>query len=136
MPRLMSPDERRVRMASIQRENTRPEMVVRRALWRLGARYRLHARELPGCPDVVMRRRRMAIFVHGCLWHLHENCKLARIPKSRPDYWPGKLARNKVRDRRNIDELRRLGWVVAVIWECETRNIDCLEESLRQFLAT
>jgi DNA mismatch endonuclease (patch repair protein) len=134
--RAMSPDERHRRMAAIQRENTRPEMTVRRMLWRLGARYRLHAAELPGRPDVVMRRARKALFVHGCLWHLHEGCPLARVPRSRPDYWPAKLARNKQRDRRNLAELHRLGWTVEVVWECETRDQTALERRLRPFLAS
>lgn len=133
--RAMSPAERRVRMAAIQRENTRPELVVRRLLWRLGARYRLHAKELPGRPDVVMRPARKAIFVHGCLWHLHEGCPLARVPRSQPDYWPAKLATNKERDRRNLEELRRLGWSVEVVWECETLDYKALEHRLRAFLA-
>lgn len=132
----MSPQERHARMAAIHRENTKPEMTVRRILWSLGARYRLHARDLPGKPDVVMRRRRKAIFVHGCLWHLHEGCHLARVPTSQPDYWPEKLARNKERDRRNLDELRRLGWSVEVVWECETKDQAALERRLRPFLAS
>jgi DNA mismatch endonuclease Vsr len=133
--RAMSPDERRLRMATIRRQNTKPELIVRRVLWRLGARYRLHAAELPGRPDVVMRRARKAVFVHGCLWHLHEGCPLARVPTSKPEYWPAKLTRNKERDRRNLAELRRLGWTVEVVWECETGNHAALERRLRPFLA-
>ena len=132
----MTPDERRSRMAAIQREDTKPELTVRRVLWRLGARYRLHAAELPGKPDIVMRRARKAIFVHGCLWHLHEGCPLTRIPTSRPDYWPAKLARNKERDRRNLEALRRLGWSIEVVWECETKDQAALERRLRPFLAS
>lgn len=132
--RAMTPDERRTRMAAIHREHTKPELVVRRALWRLGARYRLHAKELPGRPDVVMRPARKAVFVHGCLWHLHEGCPLTRVPRSRPDYWPAKLERNKNRDRGNLEELRRLGWSVEVVWECETRDQGALERRLRLFL--
>jgi DNA mismatch endonuclease, patch repair protein len=132
----MSPDERHTRMAAIHRENTKPEIAVRRILWRLGARYRLHARDLPGKPDVVIRRLRKAVFVHGCLWHLHDGCPLARVPTSRPDYWPAKLARNKQRDQHNLAELRRLGWSVAVVWECETKDQAALERRLRPFLAS
>lgn len=130
----MSPDLRRQVMSSIRRENTKPELIVRRILWRLGARFRLHGRDLPGRPDVVMRSRRTAIFVHGCLWHLHEGCRLARPPKSQPHYWPAKLARNKERDRQNLRRLREQGWLVEIIWECETRDLEALERRLRQIL--
>ena len=123
-------------MASIRGTNTKPEMAVRRVLWRLGVRYRIHATELPGQPDVVMRKARKAIFVHGCLWHLHDGCRLVRIPSSRPDYWPVKLTRNKQRDRRNLSDLHRLGWSVKIVWECETRDQAALERRLRPFLAS
>ena len=83
----------------------------------------------------MMRPARKAVFVHGCLWHLHEGCSLARVPTSRPDYWPEKLARNRERDRRNLEELRRRGWSVMVIWECETKDQRALERRLRAFLA-
>jgi DNA mismatch endonuclease, patch repair protein len=135
MPRKLTPGVRHKVMASIRREHTKPEIIVRRMLWNLGARYRLHAKDLPGKPDIVMRSKRKAIFVHGCLWHLHGGCKLARIPKSRPDYWPTKLSRNVARDVRNIAELRRLGWQVEVIWECETQNLERLADRLRQLLS-
>jgi DNA mismatch endonuclease (patch repair protein) len=131
----MSPDRRAAMMASIRHKDTKPELAVRRILWRLGARYRLHAKELPGRPDIVMRPKRVAILVQGCLWHLHEGCKLARIPKSRPDYWPSKLARNKERDQRNLKELGRLGWRAEVIWECETSDSARLERRLSQLLS-
>jgi DNA mismatch endonuclease Vsr len=134
--RTMSASERRDRMASIRRENTKPEIIVRRILWRLGARYRLHAKKLPGRPDVVLRRRRLVIFVHGCLWHLHDGCPLARVPKSRPDYWPLKLAGNRARDQRTQEELRRAGWKVEVVWECETRDLKSLSQRLAQTLAS
>lgn len=128
--RVMSPAERARVMRSIRSTNTKPEIIVRRILWQLGGRYRLHSGDLPGRPDIVMRSRRLAILVHGCLWHLHEDCKLARVPKSRPDYWPAKLQRNKERDRRNLTELRQLGWVPEVIWECETRDMLRLRDKL------
>lgn len=122
-------------MSAICSRDTAPELRVRRALWRHGLHYRLHAKNLPGRPDIVLRSRRIAIFVHGCLWHLHENCKLVRVPRSRPDYWPAKLARNKARDARNIEELQSLGWTVYVIWECETLHPERLEARLSQLLA-
>ena len=130
----MSPAERTRVMRSIRSTNTKPEIVVRKMLWRLGGRYRLHQADLPGRPDIVMKSRRLAILVHGCLWHLHEDCKLARIPKSRPDYWPAKLQGNKERDVRNLNALRHLGWAPEVVWECETRDPERLRDRLRQIL--
>jgi len=121
-------------MRSIRSTNTKPELVVRRILWQLGSRYRLHKADLPGRPDIVLKSRRLAILVHGCLWHLHEDCKLARVPKSRPEYWPAKLQRNKARDVRNLSELLRLGWVPEVVWECETRDPRRLRDRLRRIL--
>ena len=129
-PRTLPPVERTRVMRSIRSTNTKPELIVRRALWALGVRYRLHSGDLPGRPDIVMRSRRLAILVHGCLWHLHEGCKLARVPKSRPDYWPRKLQGNQERDRRNLTELRGLGWTPEVVWECETRDTQRLRERL------
>ena len=128
--RVMPPALRTRVMRSIHSTGTKPELIVRRILWALGGRYRLHSRDLPGRPDIVLRSRRLAILVHGCLWHLHEGCKLARMPKSRPDYWPSKLHGNKERDRRNEAELRRLGWAPEVIWECETRDAQRLRDRL------
>lgn len=121
-------------MRAIKSSDTKPELAVRRMLTRLGYRYRLHVATLPGKPDIVFPRRRLALFVHGCLWHLHENCPLARVPKSKPNYWPAKLARNKSRDARNRRDLERLGWRAAVIWECETRDPAQLEQRIRQAL--
>jgi len=107
-------------MRSIRSTNTRPELIVRRLLRTLRMHYRVHARELPGRPDIVNRRARVAILVHGCFWHQHDGCALARVPRSRPDYWPRKLARNRERDQINIRKLAGEGWRVLVIWECET----------------
>lgn len=133
--RVVSPPVRLRVMRSIKSSNTKPELAVRRVLTRLGYRYRLHVKTLPGKPDIVFSSRRLAIFVHGCLWHLHEECSLARIPKSRPDYWPAKLARNKLRDAKNREDLKRLGWRSEVIWECETADPTRLEQRVRQALA-
>jgi DNA mismatch endonuclease Vsr len=133
--RLSDATRKRV-MQSIRAKDTKPEMIVRRLLFGLGARYRLHANDLPGRPDIVMRSRWLAIQVHGCFWHLHESCRLTRIPRSRPDYWPAKLQGNKARDARNLAALRGLGWRVLVVWECETRSPERLVEALRQFVQT
>lgn len=111
-------------MARVKGKNTKPEIKVRRALHAAGLRFRLHAQTLPGKPDIVLSSRRIAIFVHGCFWHRHPDpdCKLARLPKSRLDFWLPKLDANRERDTRNENELRRLGWDVRTIWECELDN--------------
>ena len=117
-------------MAGIKGRDTKPELVVRRIAHRLGLRFRLHRRDLPGRPDLVFPRRRLAVFVHGCFWHRHDDCRYAYTPKSRVDFWIRKFAENVARDRRNEEALRELGWRVLVIWECITRN----EEVVRQYL--
>ena len=123
-------------MSKIKGKDTKPELLVRRLTHRLGYRYRLHRKSLPGRPDLVFGPRRKVIFVHGCFWHRHEDsdCKLARLPKSRLDFWLPKLDANKERDERNIFELRKLGWDVLVFWECQTRNEDEMERLVTQFL--
>lgn len=131
----LSPEKRLRVMRSIRDKNTRPELIVRQILWGLGARYRLHATDLPGRPDIVMRSRRAVILVHGCFWHLHEGCALARVPRSRPEYWPMKLLRNRDRDQHNSKELARLGWRTLVVWECEIRRLDTLRDRLKTFIA-
>ena len=132
----LSPASRSNRMSKIKAKDTKSELRVRRLVHRLGYRYRLHRRSLPGSPDLVFGPRRKAIFVHGCFWHRHDdpNCKLARLPKSRLDFWVPKLEANKTRDRRNALDLRKLGWNVLVIWECQTRNEDEMERLITQFL--
>src|SRR6218665_568865 len=101
-------------MASIRSSNTRPEIAVRRALHAKGLRFRLHRKDLPGKPDIVLPRHRLAVFVHGCFWHQHPGCRLASKPKSRHDYWEPKLAGNVARDFRATGQLEALGWRVAV----------------------
>lgn len=128
--------ERSERMARVAGKNTVPEMIVRRLVYGLGYRYRLHGRDLPGRPDLVFGRRRKVIFVHGCFWHRHPDpsCKLARLPKSRLDFWRRKLEANRERDLRNEKSLRALGWKTLVIWECELGDRAALERRLRFFL--
>ena len=108
-------------MAAIRSTGTKPEMLVRSLVHRLGYRFRLHARDLPGKPDLVFRSRRKVIFVHGCFWHQHAklSCKIGRAPRSNLGYWAGKLARNVTRDANNIEALKSSGFRVLVIWECE-----------------
>jgi DNA mismatch endonuclease (patch repair protein) len=128
------PAERSEIMARVHAKNTRPEMLVRRLVFAEGYRYRLHERKLPGCPDLVFRGRTKVIFVHGCFWHRHEKCALARMPKSRLDFWQPKLTANKERDARNKKLLTKDGWKVLTIWECQLNNIDRLKRTIRRFL--
>jgi DNA mismatch endonuclease, patch repair protein len=118
---IVSAQTRSRMMAGIGPRNTRPELLVRRLLFAAGFRYRLHRRDLPGAPDIVLPRHRLAIFVHGCFWHQHPGCPLAKMPASNRAFWKDKLDRNQQRDCRNIEKLRSLGWRVLVIWECATR---------------
>ena len=122
-------------MARVRNKDTRPEMVVRRLVYALGYRYRLHDPRLPGKPDLVFWGRRKAIFVHGCFWHRHEGCPLARLPKSKQDFWIPKLSANKERDQRNLAELQEKGWDVLVVWECELSDLDSLRKRISRFLS-
>lgn len=130
----LSPDERSEIMARIRSKNSRPELTVRKLVFALGYRYRLHAKDLPGQPDLVFRPRSKVIFVHGCFWHSHARCSIAHIPKSRRDFWVPKLEGNKVRDRRNMRALTRHGWKVLTIWECQLRDTGRLEVMIKRFL--
>lgn len=123
-------------MSSVRAKNTRPEMLVRRMLHGWGYRYRLHAKELPGKPDIVFRRRRLAIFVHGCFWHRHPDpaCRLARMPKSRLDFWQPKLEGNRSRDEAAVAALQAMGWKVLLVWECQLRDREQLGNMLRRFI--
>jgi DNA mismatch endonuclease, patch repair protein len=122
-------------MSAIRSKNTGPELTVRRLVHGLGFRYRLHRRDLPGKPDLVFGPRKKIIFVHGCFWHQHSDtaCLDGRLPKSRTEYWHGKLARNVERDRLNREALESSSWEVMTIWECETSRPD-LSDRLRAFL--
>ena len=129
-----SVDQRRRIMKSVKQKNTRPEMTVRRLLHAMGYRFRLHKTELPGRPDIVLRRWRTAIFVHGCFWHVH-GCSKGRPPKSNLDYWLPKLALNVKRDQDNSQRLRSLGWNVLVIWQCELADLNSVAARIRGELA-
>lgn len=132
----LSREERSRRMSRVWGENTKPEMVVRRILHGEGYRYRLHRKDLPGRPDIVFVSRRKVIFVHGCFWHRHEGCSLARLPKTRLDFWVPKLEANRLRDIKCQEALRLEGWQVLVVWECELkkRDLPSLSERLAAFL--
>lgn len=111
-----------------------PEVGVRSLVHRLGFRFRLHQKKLPGSPDIVLTRHKKVIFVHGCFWHQHTRCREGRVPGTRRDYWVPKLAGNVRRDRRNLRSLRREGWECLVVWECELKQPDKLDRRLRRFL--
>lgn len=135
MPRYdpLSTAERSERMSRIRNANTKPEMIVRRLVHGMGYRYRLHARELPGKPDLVFRSRKMVIFVHGCFWHQH-GCLQYRQPRTRRAFWEPKLAKNKERDAEVKRQLCKLGWRVMIIWECQIKKAPILEKRIKRFL--
>lgn len=130
----VEPDVRRANMRAILSKGMKPEMAVRRLVHSMGYRYRLHRHDLPGRPDMVFPGRRKVIFVHGCFWHQHVNCKRAHRPRSNLAYWGPKLRRNRERDATNRTRLAGLGWQVHVIWECEVQRSDALVQRLREFL--
>ena len=130
----LSPEERSEIMARVRSKNSRPELAVRKLTFALGYRYRLHVRDLPGCPDLVFRPRRKVIFVHGCFWHRHANCARARMPKSNLDFWADKLEGNRKRDDKNRRALAREGWQVLTIWECQLKNPARIEGRIRRFM--
>ena len=121
---VVSPADRSRMMAGIKGKNSQPELLVRRMLFASGYRFRLHRRDMPGTPDIVMPRRKVAIFVHGCFWHHHQGCRYAKMPATRPDFWKAKLEANVERDRRAVDKLQALGWRVLCVWECSTRDAE------------
>ena len=109
-------------MAGIKGKNTKPELLVRSLLHRLGYRFRLHRKDLPGRPDIVLPKHRAVILVHGCFWHGHDNCPLYRLPKSRQHFWAAKIEQNKARDAANLERLLASGWRVAELWECAVKG--------------
>ena len=133
-PDTLTPSERSERMARIRGRDTRPERRVRSILTDLGFRYRLQYSKLPGRPDIAFPGRRKVIWVHGCFWHRHTGCALARLPKSRLDFWKPKLEENRSRDLRNETEVREAGWDTLVVWECELSDESALVARLRGFL--
>ena len=120
-------------MSRVRSRNTTPELRVRRATHSLGLRFRLHRNDLPGKPDLVFPRWKVAVFVHGCFWHRHEGCKKATSPKSRENYWQPKFKGNVERDRRAVSELEALGWRTLTIWQCETIDDASLTRILSKF---
>lgn len=132
---IVSPEKRSRMMAGIKGKNTKPEMVVRKLVHRMGYRFRLHRKDLPGSPDLVFPRLRRVIFVHGCFWHQHPGCRLAYTPKSNTQFWHDKLTANTSRDAMAVMALDALGWKVLIVWECEISNLPALAQRLNSFLA-
>jgi DNA mismatch endonuclease, patch repair protein len=125
-------ERRSALMSRIRGKDTAPERMLRRAIHRAGYRYRLHVKQLPGCPDLVFAKEKKAIFVHGCFWHVHPGCRLGRLPKSNLRFWKPKLEGNRERDQRNIRKLRRMGWKVLIVWQCKLKSADrCLSRVAR-----
>lgn len=120
-------------MRRVRQRDTDPELTVRRVLSELGARYRVNVSSLPGSPDIVNQRQRVAILVHGCFWHRHEGCRLATTPKTNAEFWTSKFSANRERDGRKLGELENLGLRVLVVWQCETSDVERLRERLRTF---
>lgn len=129
-------EKRSFNMSKIKGKNTRPEMSVRRWLWKNGYRYRLHSSDLPGKPDIVFRSKQAVIFIHGCFWHRH-GCKYSSMPKTHQDFWMSKFQHNIERDRKNLALLKSEKWEVLILWECEIKKWECLAEpKLKEFLAS
>jgi len=122
-------------MSHIRSKDTKPEMAVRSLLHRMGYRFRLHKRDLPGCPDIVLPKYKSVIFVHGCFWHLHEGCRDGTVPKTQHEKWKLKLERNVERDELHYEELQKMGWKVLVVWECEVeKQLDMVKYKIVDFL--
>src|SRR5271169_2803158 len=135
MTDVYSAQKRSAVMRQVKGKDTAPELVVRGLIWSLGGRYRLHRRDLPGKPDIVLTRRRLAVFVHGCFWHGHDCARGARVPKANRDYWLGKVGRNRERDIASKAALEAKGWRVETIWECELKDRTALEARVKGWLS-
>ena len=123
-------EQRSRNMSAIKSKNTKPEIKVRKVLHSMGYRFRLHSKDLPGSPDIVLPKYKTVIFVHGCFWHRHENCKYASTPKTRKEFWNKKFTENKKRDLEIQEKIKILDWRSVVIWECETKNIENLRDKI------
>ena len=130
----LTKSERSKNMAAIRSKNSAPEVAVRKLLFSEGFRFRIHDKKLPGKPDIVLKKYRTVIFVHGCFWHQHENCKRANMPKSNLDYWAPKIMRNVVRDKEHSKTLKEKSWQAIVVWECETKDKERLKNKLVELI--
>ncbi len=128
----ISKEKRSKIMRSIRPKNTRPELFVRKLLTAMGCRYRLHRKDVPGCPDIAFIGKKKAIFVHGCFWHAHEGCPISHVPDS--PFWQQKLAANKARDKRAVSDLESMGWRSMTLWECQLRDQQRVMAVLKRFL--
>jgi DNA mismatch endonuclease (patch repair protein) len=133
----LTKEERSANMSKIRSKDTLPEIRIRKTLWRMGYRYRLHCKQLPGKPDIVITKQKIIIFVHGCFWHRHENCIEASRPKTNSEYWETKIAKNIERDKKHQEEIKQMGYKIFIIWECEVKknieeNTKMLEKLLKQ----
>ena len=140
MADIKTPDERSRNMAAICSKNTKPEIIIRKALYALGFRYRLHSKNIPGKPDIVLTKYNAVIFIHGCFWHGHD-CYLFKLPKTRTEFWEKKIELNRLRDKKVMNELEQSGWRVATVWECalkgrEKMDINKLINTLSEWLKT
>ena len=122
MPDTLSPEQRHKAMAAIHSASTNPELKLRRSLWRLGFRYRVNDKKLPGKPDIVLPKYRSVIFIHGCFWHGHKDCKFFTVPETNTDYWTAKITRNQQRDQEVWRQLEAKGWFVIIVWECQLKK--------------
>lgn len=127
-------EQRSANMRAVKSRNTAPEILARRAAHRMGLRFRLHRQDLPGRPDIVLPKHRAVIFVHGCFWHGHRGCTRAALPKSNSAFWEEKIRRNRLRDQRARAALRKLGWRIVVLWQCQIGNIDVATAKLAHAL--
>ena len=131
---ILTKEKRSWNMSRIRSGNTKPELLVRSLLHRMGYRFRLHRKDLPGKPDIVLPKYKAVIFVHGCFWHHHKGCKYAYIPKTRQEFWEAKFKSNAERDRKVKKELEEKNWGILVIWECELSNIKSTMKRLKDYL--
>lgn len=129
-----TPEQRHRNMSAIKGKNTKPEILVRKMLHSMGFRFRLHSKELPGKPDIVLPKYKTAIFVHGCFWHRHPDCKYSTSPSTNVEFWVRKFAENTLRDEKKINELISLGWKVHVIWTCEIKDTPDFRHKLKLLL--
>ena len=127
-------EQRSRNMSAIKSKNTKPEIIVRKLLHSKGYRFRLHKKDLPGSPDIVLPKYKTVIFVHGCFWHRHQNCKYASNPKTRREFWEKKFKENIERDKKTQEKLKNLGWKTKIVWECEIKKQDKLIKKIEDFL--
>jgi DNA mismatch endonuclease (patch repair protein) len=135
MSDVLSKEQRYRCMSNIRNKDTKLEYIVRKYLFAQGLRYRINVKTLQGKPDIVLRKYHVVIFINGCFWHGHGNCKYGHLPKTNTDFWKAKISGNIERDKRNISELEKQGWNVIVIWQCEIKNIELQNERLAKLLS-